>query len=86
MNEKWIIGIQISDRVKEASRVQDILTTFGCSIKTRLGLHDEEDGRGENGLIILEMTGNPEEIMKLENALLEVENLEVQRMIFSKGK
>ena len=82
MSEKWIIGIHVGDRVKEASRVQEILTTFGCSIKTRLGLHDEEDVHGEKGLILLEMTGNPQEIMKMENALLEIENLEVKKMIF----
>lgn len=83
MKETWIIGIQITDRVKEAARVQDIMTKFGCTIKTRLGLHEvTENFCSQNGLILLELTGNPTEFPKLENALLSVPGLGVKKMIF----
>lgn len=83
MKEKWILGIQITDRLKEVSDVQAVLTKFGCTIKTRLGLHEVKDNYcARNGLILLELTGNPEEFIKLENELLKVEGLEVKKMIF----
>jgi hypothetical protein len=83
MNEIWVLGIYISDRVKKVSDVQAILTKFGCSIKTRLGLHEvKEDLCASSGLIILELTGDREEFKKLENELLKVDDLVVKKMIF----
>ena len=35
-----IIGIKVENRREEASKLQDILTEYGCVIKTRIGLHD----------------------------------------------
>ena len=83
MKEIWILGIHITDRVKEVAYVQSILTKFGCTIKTRLGLHEvKDDFCARSGLIILELTGSLEEFIKLENALLGVEGLEVRKMVF----
>ncbi|MCK9617898.1 MAG: hypothetical protein M0R21_08700 [Lentimicrobiaceae bacterium] len=84
MKEITIIGIHISDRVKDATKVQDILTRYGCSIKTRLGMHDiSEEYCSSCGLIILELIGDPDERQRLEKELLTVENLEVQKMHFN---
>lgn len=81
--ETWILGIKMNDRVEKVAEVQSTLTKFGCSIKTRLGLHDiNETGALTEGLIILELTGNPGEFFKLENELLEIEGVEVRKMIF----
>lgn len=81
--EIWILGIYVSDRVHKISLIQPVLTKFGCSIKTRLGLHDTEgDGCSPNGLMILELCGDPKEFVKLENELLMIEGLEVKKMIF----
>ncbi len=83
MKEIWILGIHITDRVKEVSDVQEILTKFGCTIKTRLGLHEvREDFCAGSGLILLELTGNREEFIKLENELLKIEGLVVKKMTF----
>ncbi len=83
MKEIWILGIHITDRVSEVSDVQAILTKFGCTIKTRLGLHEvKDDFCARSGLIILELTGNREEFVKLEKALLQVAGLEVKKMVF----
>ncbi len=84
MNRIIILGVRITDRVKDAVVVQDLLTKYGCSIRTRLGLHEVvEDHCSTNGLIILELTGSPDEAAKLETSLLAIEGVEVQKMIFS---
>lgn len=84
MAEKLIIGINITDRVKEANKIQEILTKFGCSIKTRLGLHEVVDNYcSKSGLILLELTGDINECSKLEQELLKVQGLEVKKMIFT---
>jgi hypothetical protein len=81
--ETWILGIHISDRVTKAELVQPILTKFGCSIRTRLGLHDVTDEfSSSTGMILLELTGDPKEYVKLENELLKIEGLEVKKMVF----
>lgn len=83
MKKIVILGLYITDRVIEAIKVQDVLTKFGCSIKTRLGLHEvQENFCSSNGLIILELTGNEEEMVKLEKELLKIEGLGVQKMTF----
>jgi hypothetical protein len=85
MKDLWILGIWITDRVKDSSQVQNILTKYGCSIKTRLGLHEtEEDSCVSCGLIILELTGDLQECMKLENELLLIEGLETKKMVFGR--
>jgi hypothetical protein len=85
MKEIWILGIHITSRVQKVSDVQDILTKFGCTIKTRLGLHEvKDDFCDPGGLIILELTGSHEEFEKLEKQLLKVKGLEVRKMVFDK--
>jgi hypothetical protein len=80
----WILGIHISDRVKEAGLIQPILTKFGCIIRTRLGLHDvTEEFSSPTGMILLELTGDPKEYIKLENELLKIDGLEVKKMVFA---
>ena len=81
--EIWVLGVYVSDRMQKAALVQEILTKFGCSIKTRLGLHETEgEDYSKAGLMILELSGDPTEFMKLENELLRVDGLEVKKMIF----
>ena len=84
MKEIWILGVHITDRVKEVSEVQTILTKFGCTIKTRLGLHEvNDDFCARSGLIILELTGTRDEFIKLEDELLRVDGLAVKKMVFT---
>jgi len=46
-----ILGIHITDRLKEAVEVQKQLTACGRQIKTRLGLHEiSDDAAGLNGI------------------------------------
>ena len=84
--EIWILGIYISDRMKESQKVQSVLTKFGCSIKTRLGLHEvTDDYCATSGIMILELTGDVAECRKLENELLKIEDVEVKKMVFIQG-
>lgn len=52
-----LIMIKVGKRNPEAIDVQNILTEFGCCIKTRLGLHEaEKDNCSTTGLIILQLS------------------------------
>jgi hypothetical protein len=84
MKEIRVLGIHINDRVNNAVGIQNILTKYGCSIRTRLGLHDVVDEySNESGLILLELIGDRSEWLKLENELLAIDQLEVQKMEFN---
>ncbi|MDX9695577.1 MAG: hypothetical protein RBT49_07275 [Bacteroidales bacterium] len=78
-----ILGVLITDRQKEAGKVQTVLSKYGCSIKTRLGLHEViNDLCSSSGLIILELTGSTSDMDKLEKELKEIGGTQTQRMIF----
>ena len=84
MENHVIIGIHITDRATNASEVQRLLTQFGCSIKTRIGLHHvDEKMCSPNGLILLEMFGEPAEFSSLLSALSAIEGVQAQHMEFT---
>ena len=83
MKEIKILGIYVNRSKDDTHRIQEILTRYGCSIRTRLGLHDSDDEYyDDRGLIILELYGDPDEATRLENELLEIDYVEVQKMTF----
>ena len=58
-----IIGILLDNRIEEAVKLQEILTEFGCNIKTRIGLHNIGEYKClNNGIILLEVINNINEI------------------------
>ena len=60
--KKTILLILIGKRKDEAVKVQQILTAWGCIIKTRLGIHDGVlDNCSDEGLLILELYGSQEQ-------------------------
>jgi len=79
-----IMGIQIEDRDSDAIKVQELLTKYGCTIKTRLGLHEAASNSCSSaGLILLEfLSGCEDEAGKLESELLKLKNVSVRRMEF----
>ncbi|MDO8683532.1 MAG: hypothetical protein Q7N50_08630 [Armatimonadota bacterium] len=78
-----ILGVHITDRLKNAVDVQKLLTEYGCNIKTRLGLHEiSDDTCSMNGLLILEMVGDQIKSLELAAKLNEIEGIEVQNMVF----
>ncbi len=59
-----IIGIKLSDRQNQAAALQEILTRYGCCIKTRIGLHDAGDGRcAPGGVVLLEVIDRQDELL-----------------------
>ncbi len=78
-----IVGIHIQDRITRASEVQKILTQYGCTIKTRLGLHEVSgDVCSGNGVVLLELTGAQDQMDALIAALNATEGVDVQSMVF----
>jgi len=83
MKEIRVLGIHVENRVAEAGEIQGILSKYGCSIKTRIGLHEaSEDQCSTDGLIILELGGNAADWDALEKALRASKGTKVQKMSF----
>ncbi len=58
-----IIGISVDNRREEATKLQDILTEYGCVIKTRIGLHDMGEYKCLNyGIVLIEVVDKVNEI------------------------
>lgn len=58
-----IIGIQVSNRIEEATKLQEILTDYGCVIKTRIGLHDMGEYKCLNyGIVLIQVVDKINEI------------------------
>ncbi len=83
MRKRIILGVQVTNRVKNALQVQEVLTTFGRNIKTRLGLHEVSEGENSTiGLLILEMYGKVSDIKEMESRLKAVPGVVVKKMVF----
>lgn len=58
-----IIGISIQNRIEDSQKLQQILTRYGCYIKTRIGLHDMAEYKCVNyGIVLLEAIDKIHEI------------------------
>ena len=76
-----IMAIIQENRVETASKVQDLLTEYGCNIRVRLGLHDAALGVcTNNGLILLQLCGEENLNQELEQKLQSVPNVKVKTM------
>ena len=65
--KKSILLILIGKRKEDAVKVQQILTAWGCIIKTRLGIHDGVmENCSDEGLLILELYGSDEQKEELK--------------------
>ena len=85
MKEVRILGVMINDPAKGADKIQSILTKYGCVIRTRLGMHDmDKEYASETGLMLLELAGEMQECLRLENELLTLDGVDVQKMVFRK--
>lgn len=83
MTETRILGLLISDRIKEAGRTQQVLADYSQLIRSRLGFHELSDNVcSRAGIIILHLTGTRPEWEAFEAELRQIEGLEVQVMSF----
>lgn len=78
-----IMGIRIGDREKDAVAVQNMLTEYGCYIKTRLGLHEAVKTCSSSGIILLEFIADSDEHSReLMGKLQAISSVTVKTMIF----
>ena len=64
-----ILGVHLSDRLKQAVDVQRLFTACGCDSKPRVGRHDAERRLGgPGGLILLELLGGEQSCNQLHRA------------------
>jgi len=84
MNRTTILGIQVTDQCKDTAEIQKLFSTYGCSIRTRIGLHGSEfENCSPGGLVLIEAIGNPDEIHNLRNKLTDIHGVLVKSMEFS---
>jgi len=75
-----VIGVKLEKRQENAQKLQEIATEFGCSIKTRIGLHGVSDGIcSPSGIILFEVINKEAEF---EKALRTIEGAVVKAMTF----
>ncbi len=83
MSRHVIYGVHIQNRGENAVRVQQLLTEYGCNIKTRLGLHEvDEKFCSTGGVLLMEMFGDAAKCEALRDRLNAIGGVEVKEMIF----
>ena len=76
------MGIVIENRYNNAPDIQEIFTKFGCIINLRIGYHEKiKDACLNEGLIILELSDNKEEIEKLEKELKLIKGIRTKYLV-----
>lgn len=76
-----IMAISQEQRIETATKVQDVLTKYGCYIRVRLGLHDAAvDSCSPKGLILLQLCGDFDELQTFEQELIAIPSVKVKYM------
>ena len=70
-----VMVVRLSGRMQHAAGVQEVLTKHGCSIKTRLGLHEAGGVCANDGLMILQLTDDDAENKALDAELNAIEGV-----------
>jgi hypothetical protein len=76
-----ILGILVERNPGVISSVQKLLTSYGCNIRTRLGVNEVFFGQPA-GLIILELKGDEKQRLLLEKDLKALSQVHVRTMVF----
>jgi hypothetical protein len=76
-----ILGILVERNQVVVKSVQKILTSYGCNIRTRLGVNEVFFGEPA-GLIILELKGDEKQRLLLEKDLKSLNQVHVRTMVF----
>src|SRR5208337_2376778 len=83
VSKRIILGIQVTNRVEKVPDVQEILTNYGCNIRTRLGLHEvSKKSCSPLGLLILDTIGDNAEVLEMEKKLRKIKGRVVKKMVF----
>lgn len=80
-NSTTIVAVLQSNRRETSTAVQQVLTKYGCNIRTRLGLHDVSDNYcADTGLILLQMFGDMDPAV-MERELNGIPGVKMQYMV-----
>jgi hypothetical protein len=80
-NSVEILGMLVERNPSVISAVQKILTSYGCNIRTRLGVNEVFFGEPA-GLIILELKGDEKQRILIEKDLKSLSKVHVRTMVF----
>ena len=75
-----ILGVLTEKKPEAVKSVQKLLTSYGCVIRTRLGINEIFFGRPV-GLIILELTGDANQMDLLEEDLVKIAGARVRKIL-----
>jgi hypothetical protein len=76
-----VLGILLERDKSTVHSVQQILTSYGCNIRTRMGVNEQFYGQPA-GLIILELKGDNKQRLLLEKDLRSLSKVRVRTMVF----
>lgn len=76
-----ILGIKLPEKEENAVEFQKILTKFNCLIKIRIGINNSSIFCSSSGIILLQIE-KTEDALSLEKELIEISEIEIQRMVF----
>ena len=76
-----IIGIKLKDKNNNSLELQKILTEYNCEIKLRIGINNSSFLCSSYGIILLQID-SLDSAIKLENSLINISGVEIERMIF----
>jgi len=83
MKHTQIIGIQITDRIKEAGKTQLLLTKYADIINSRIGFHElSAEVCSRKGIILLHLVGDPSKWSDFHTEIRTIEGINVQQMDF----
>lgn len=78
-----LMAIKINGRSSKAPHVQEILTKYGCNIRTRVGFHEtNEDNCSMDGILILQLFGEGKEINDMRDELNALEGISAKDIDF----
>jgi hypothetical protein len=81
-----VLGIKITDRIKEAGLTQGVLSEHSSVITTRLGFHEVTDAVcSREAYLILHLNGDPADSEKLTMDLNRIGGIEIREMLFTDG-
>mgnify|MGYP004452712023 FL=1 len=75
-----IIGIKLSNRTETSPEFQNVLSKYGCKIKTRIGLHSTCSTVCSNyGIVLLEIIDDSE-IVQMKKDLMSINGVMLSSM------
>ena len=71
-----LMAIKVNGRIAQAPHVQEILTKYGCNIKTRVGFHEvNEDQCSMDGILVLQLFGEDSEIQTMLEEMVKIDGV-----------